>query len=52
VLYELALRLFASSWGAPIAHSGTMDWAQVGIFFAVATFAGIVLFVMYRKPPA
>jgi hypothetical protein len=27
-----------------------MDWDQVSIFFAVACFAAIVFFMIYRKP--
>jgi hypothetical protein len=33
-----------------ISYSSKMDWAQVSILFGVASFAAIVLFVMYRKP--
>jgi len=29
-----------------------MEWGQVAIFFAVACFAAIVLFMVYRKPQA
>ena len=35
-----------------ISYSGRMDWAQVSILLGVASFAAIVLFVMYRKPHA
>ena len=33
-----------------ISYSSEMDWDQVSIFFAVACFAAIVFFMIYRKP--
>jgi len=33
-----------------IFYNWEMEWGQVAIFFAVACFAAIVLFMVYRKP--
>ena len=35
-----------------IFYNWEMEWGQVAIFFAVACFAAIVLFMVYRKPQA
>ena len=35
-----------------ISYNWEMEWGQVAIFFAVACFAAIVLFMVYRKPQA
>ena len=35
-----------------ISYSGEMDWGQASIFFAVACFAAIVFFMIYRGPKA
>jgi hypothetical protein len=35
-----------------ISYDSKMHWGQVSILFGVACFAGIALFVMYRKPHA